>query len=219
MPIFEIVVLAVIAAFLGLRLYSVLGRRAEHEEESVPHRLDRQNSPPPATMPQLRLRENRDHAPEMEGAIPAVERGVRDITAVDRSFDLTSFLEGAQGAYAMVLEAFWKGDRETLRELCDDDVYESFAAAIDARDAAGETLENALIRIEDTKIHSASLDGRIARVAVLFVADIAAVTRDKNGSVIAGSLDDAIESRDVWTFMRNVDSGGPNWLVDETDEG
>jgi predicted lipid-binding transport protein (Tim44 family) len=151
--------------------------------------------------------------------MPAVERALRDIAAADSKFNLAQFLEGARGAYRMVLEAFWKGDRETLRELCDDDVYAGFVAAIDAREAAGETTDNALIRIEETRIHSASLDGRMARIALLFVADLAAVTRDKDGAVIAGSLDDAIESRDVWTFSRNVSARDPNWLLDETDEG
>ena len=216
--IVEIVILAMIAAFLGLRLYSVLGRRAEHEEEPIPSRFDAGDKAPPAAVAQPRsatpaVRE------ELSDALPAVERGVREIAAADRRFDITSFLEGAKGAYAMVLEAFWQGDRETLRELCDDDVYANFAAAIDAREAAGETLDNRLIRIEETKIHSASLTGRTARVAVRFVADIAAVTRDKDGEMIAGSLDDAIETRDVWTFMRETDSAGPDWVLDETDEG
>ena len=83
----------------------------------------------------------------------------------------------------MVLEAFWRGDKDELRELCDDDVYEGFAAAIDAREAAGETLDNRLIRIEDATIDAAELDGQTARIAVRFVADIAAVTRDKDGNV------------------------------------
>jgi predicted lipid-binding transport protein (Tim44 family) len=222
--IVEIVILAMIAAFLGLRLYSVLGRRAEHEEESVPQRFDsgKDGYQRPAQSPQ--------YAPaapqrviEMEGVMPAVERGIREIAQADSRFDLPQFLAGAKGAYEMVLEAFWNGDRETLRELCDDDVYEGFVAAIEAREEAGETLDNKLIRIEETRIHSASLDGgrsgRTARIAVLFVADIAAVTRDRDGNVVAGSLDDAIESRDVWTFSRNVGSKDPNWLLDETDEG
>lgn len=211
-----------VAAFLGLRLYSVLGRRAEHEEESVPQRFDGADNaaalsaapkaPQAAAMVAPRV-------PEMDGVMPAVERGVREIAAADGKFELASFVEGARGAYQMILEAFWQGDRETLRSLCDDSVYAGFDAAITAREAAGETLENSLIRIEETRIHSASLDGRIARVSVLFVADIAAVTRDKDGTVIAGSLDDAIESRDVWTFMRNVSARDPNWLLEETDEG
>ncbi|AWW75850.1 preprotein translocase subunit Tim44 [Erythrobacter sp. KY5] len=218
--ILEIVILAMIAAFLGLRLYSVLGRRAEHEEESVPQRFDAGDKPqaqtPVAGQP---AQPAPQRAIELEGVMPAVERGVREIANADRSFDIGQFMDGAKGAYEMVLEAFWQGDKETLRELCDDDVYAGFSAAIDAREEAGHTLENKLIRIEETRIHSASMDGRMARIAVLFVADIAAVTRDKDGVVVAGSLDDAIESRDVWTFSRNIGSRDPNWVLDETDEG
>ena len=217
--IVEIVILAMIAAFLGLRLYSVLGRRAEHEEEPVPTRFERGeagNAPRPVTPAVAELpRRNR----EIAGFPPAIEQGLREISAADRRFDLLPFIDGAKAAYAMILEAFWRGDKAELGQLCDGDVYESFAAAIDAREAAGETLDNRLIRIEETTIHSATLDGRIARVAVHFVADIATVTRDKDGTVVAGSLDDAIESRDVWTFSRNVDSADPDWLLDETDEG
>jgi predicted lipid-binding transport protein (Tim44 family) len=223
----EIIVLAMIAAFLGLRLYSVLGRRAEHEEESVPQRFEPgesngQNGAPAQSASQSQASATASPAirsMQLEGVMPAVERGIREIASADSRFDLAAFLEGARGAYEMVLEAFWKGDKETLRELCDDDVYEGFSNAIDAREEAGETLENTLIRIEETRIHSAALDGRMARIAVLFVADIAAVTRDRDGNVVAGSLDDAIESRDVWTFMRNVSARDPNWLLDETDEG
>ena len=218
--IYEIVILAMIAAFLGFRLYSVLGRRAEHEEESIPTRLDPTvtGSKPPPKAPQAAQPASQAQPNAFPGTMPVVEQGVRAIAAADRTFDITGFLEGAKGAYSMVLEAFWKGDRETLRELCDDDVYQSFDAAISAREDAGEVLENKLIRIEEAKIDHAELDGSIARVAVLFVADIAAVTRDKNGNMIAGSLDDAIESRDIWTFMRDVKSSDPNWLLDETDQ-
>ena len=217
----EIVILAMIAVFLGLRLYSVLGRRAEHEEESVPQRFESHDNQAD-TIPgqsQTAAPVTPARPSQLEGVMPAVERGVREIAAADSRFDLTAFMDGARGAYQMVLEAFWEGDRETLRDLCDDDVYEGFVAAIDAREEAGETLDNTLIRVEETRVHSASMDGRTARIAVLFVADIAAVTRDKDGNVIAGSLDDAIESRDVWTFSRNTASKDPNWILDETDEG
>ncbi len=218
--ILQIVILAMIAAFLGLRLYSVLGRRAEHEEDVEPQRFDANDNalqptaPATSTAPVATPR-----AVELEGVMPAVERGVREIGGADRNFDLTGFMEGARGAYEMVLEAFWTGDRETLSDLCDDDVYEGFCAAIDAREEAGHVVENKLIRVEETRIHSASLDRNMARIAILFVADIASVTRDKEGALVAGSLDDAIESRDVWTFSRNVSASDPNWVLDETDEG
>jgi predicted lipid-binding transport protein (Tim44 family) len=217
--IYEIVILAMIAAFLGLRLYSVLGRRAEHEEEPIPSRFEAPEGKaaakpaPPAIGPQAAA------ARELAGFPPAIERGLRDIAAADRSFELLPFLEGAKSAYEMILEAFWRGDRDELRELCDDDVYAGFAAAIEEREATGLTLDNRLIRIEDTTVHSAELDGKTARIAVRFVADIATVTRDKDGTPIAGSLDDAVESRDIWTFKRDIASTGPAWLLDETDLG
>lgn len=215
--VFEIVILAMIAAFLGMRLYSVLGERAEHEEEVIPNRYDSADqqqveSRPKAATPVIDIPRN----PNLH---PSVDQGVRAIAAADRTFDILSFLDGAKGAYAMVLEAFWRGDKETLRELCDLDVFQSFAGAIDAREEMGHSLDNKLIRIEDCTIRDAELDGRTARVTVLFVSDIAAVTRDAQGNVVAGSLDDAIESRDIWTFKRNIDSAGPDWVLDETDEG
>ncbi|WP_347303092.1 Tim44/TimA family putative adaptor protein [Croceibacterium sp. TMG7-5b_MA50] len=219
----EIVILAMIAAFLGLRLYSVLGRRAEHEEEPVvPTRFDRADgaAPRPLSAPQTdRVRPQAEAARPIAGVPAAAETALRQIAMADRRFDPAQFVGGARGAYRMILEAFWRGDREELRSLCDDDVYASFASAIDAREAAGETLDNRLVRIEDVRIEGASLTGRTARIAVLFVADIAAVTRDRNGNVIAGSLVDAIEARDVWTFSRDLDSADPDWLLDETDEG
>lgn len=219
----EIVILAAIAAFLGLRLYSVLGQRSEHEEDPIRRSYGprEQKSPPAVTgttpdaaapaRPAVTLR-------SVDNATNANESAIRSIANADSRFDLLSFLEGAKAAYAMILEAFWAGDKDTLRDLTDDDVYASFAGAIDAREAAGETLDNRLIRIEDATVHSAEMDGRTARIAVRFVADIAAVTRDKDGTVVAGSLDDAVESRDIWTFSRSVDSMDPNWVLDETDQ-
>ena len=230
----EIVILAMIAAFLGLRLYSVLGRRAEHEEEPIPGRFEGRQGQPGArrvptpgkpdakadSKPDDRLQPRQpQRTREMPLAPPSMERGLAEISHADRRFDTAAFLEGARGAYRMILEAFWKGDKAELRSLCDDDVYESFSAAIDARLEAGETLDNRLIRIEETAITAASVESGYARVTVRFRADIAAVTRDAEGHVVAGSLDDAVEAVDIWTFARNVNSPDPDWLLDETDEG
>jgi predicted lipid-binding transport protein (Tim44 family) len=216
---FQIVILAMVAAFLGLRLYSVLGRRAEHEEEPIPGRIEDRSI---ATgSPTLERKSNQPALPsaDVSPAILAAERGLREIAAADRRFDTLAFIEGAKGAYRMVLEAYWRGDKEELSQLCDRDVYDGFVAAIDARAAAGEQLENRLVRIEDATIASVSFDAPIARIAVRFAADVATVTRNADGEVIAGSLTDAVESRDIWTFSRNVTSSTPDWLLDETDEG
>lgn len=221
----EIVILAMIAAFLGLRLYSVLGRRAEHEEEPIAGRFDprRGAANAPRVAAPVKADESATGAPanvrQLPTVSPAVERGLREIATADRRFDAFGFVDGARSAYRMILEAFWKGDKAELRQLCDADVYEGFSSAIDAREEAGEKLDNRLIRIEDSAITSANLEGNLARITIRFRSDIAAVTRNSDDIVVAGSLDDAVEAIDVWTFKRDVTSPDPDWLLDETDEG
>lgn len=217
----EIVILAMVAAFLGLRLYSVLGRRAEHEEQPrLEPKLDAPRMPAPGA-PDLADRGGVSVPPRVlvPGVTPAIERALKEVALADKRFDLLAFLEGAKGAYRMVLEAFWTGNKDALGKLCDADVLEAFVAVIDAREAAGEKLDNRLVRIEDAIVVAASLEAGVARIAVRFTADIAAITRNKDGDVIAGSLNDAIESRDVWTFARVTSAATPDWLLDETDEG
>ena len=221
----EIVILAMVAAFLGLRLFSVLGRRAEHEEQPRPTpRADatpRADPAPRTPLPDVADRIGGGVPPRVlvPGVTPAIERALKELAIADKRFDLLAFLDGAKGAYKMVLEAFWGGDREALAKLCDADVQAAFNSAIDTREAAGDTLQNRLVRIEDATIAAASFEGGVARIAVRFIADVAAVTRNKAGEVIAGSLNDAIEARDLWTFSRVATAATPDWLLDETDEG
>jgi predicted lipid-binding transport protein (Tim44 family) len=218
----EIVILAMIAAFLGLRLYSVLGRRAEHEDEAIQPRLEpnaKAGGGPASAQPTDRGTTPGYQVRNLPSVSPAVERGLRAIAAADRRFDALTFLEGARSAYRMILEAFWRGDKEDLRHLCDDDVYAGFVAAIDARLADGHTIDNKLVRIEESQVTGAALDGALATITVRFRSDIAAVTRNAEGAVVAGSLNDAIEAIDIWSFSRNVQSADPDWLLDETDEG
>ena len=154
-----------------------------------------------------------------EGLIaPGAENGVRALIAADRSFDVPQFVDGAKSAYRMVLEAFWRGDRDELAWLCDEDVRASFEAAIAAREAEGHVLDNRLVRIEKAQIMEASVNGGVAQVALRFEADIAAVTRDQDGNVVAGSMTDAVGTNDIWTFTRDVRSADPNWKLSETDE-
>lgn len=212
-----IVILAMVAAFLGLRLYSVLGKRTGHEQQPAPQAEER------APMPVLTPKRVDDIRPEPvrspEGMItPAAENGIRAIIGADRRFDVNQFAEGAKSAYQLILEAFWKGDREELAYLCDADVSGSFAQAIDAREADGQSLENRLIRIDRVQIADATLSGNVASITLRFDADIAAVTRDRDGHVIAGSMTDAVSTHDVWTFSRDIKSNDPNWKLTETDE-
>lgn len=214
----EIVLLAMVAAFLGLRLYSVLGKRTGHEQEPVARPAIDERQPAVVRQP-IGQREAASSTQTIDSPLAetAAQSGLRSIANADRTFDPALFLEGAKTAYGMILEAFWKGDKSQLRFLCDDDVYESFAEVIDGRAERGETLENRLVRIEEARIIDASYDHPMARIVVRFDADIAALTKDASGAIIGGSLTDAVDTHDIWTFFRDVKSGDRNWKLDETD--
>ena len=210
-----IVLLAMIALFVGLRLYAVLGQRTGHEQRPVTRPEATPGLEAPATAP-----ESKAPAAEPSGLAfgDGAAAGIRSIIAADPGFDVARFLEGAQGAYRMVLEAFWKGDRDELAWLTGDEVRAAFEAAIAERETAGHKLENRLVAIERAAIEDARLEGRSAEIDVRFDAFVAAVTRNAEGEVVAGSLSDAIPTHDLWTFRRKLDSADPNWVLVDTDE-
>ena len=215
---YVIVILALIAGFLALRLYSVLGKRTGHEQEPA-LRPAEERAKVTVLQPRPMTDLPGDSVRLADGLIASGgEVGVRALIAADRNFDVPQFVEGAKAAYKMVLEAFWRGDRSELEWLCDADVLASFEEAIAQREAAGHVLDNRLVRIEKAQIVDASVNGRIAEVSLRFEADIAAVTRDQDGNVVAGSLTDAVGTNDIWTFTRDLRSTDPNWKLSETDE-
>lgn len=212
-----IVILALIALFIGLRLYSVLGERTGHEQQPILKPADPEAVlEPRVARPAATTAATSD--PGDLAFLPMAGPGVRALLAADPSFDVARFLEGGKAAYRMILEAFWKGDLDTIRPHTDLHVYDTFAGAVAERDKGGFTLDNRLVAIEQAVISEASLDGSVAVVTVRFEADIAAVTRNKDGEVVAGSLSDAVQTRDLWTFRRDIASRDPNWLLIETDE-
>jgi predicted lipid-binding transport protein (Tim44 family) len=215
--VFYVVLLAMVAAFLALRLYSVLGKRTGHEQQPLPRTAEDRPAAIPATPRPIDATPD-TREPVIRNIEPKAEAGLRSIIAGEQGFDVNQFLGGAQAAYRMTLEAFWQGDEAALAELAEPDVAHAFGEAIAARREAGETLENRLVSIERAVIADATLEGREARITVRFDADIAAVTRDAEGNVIAGSLTDAVETHDVWTFARTLKSRDPNWKLADTDE-
>jgi predicted lipid-binding transport protein (Tim44 family) len=212
-----IVILALVALFIGLRLYSVLGERTGHEQQPIlkpadPEARVEQRVSQPAVSPSAPTETN-----DMS-FVPTAGPGVRAILAAGPSFDVARFLEGSKAAYRLILEAFWKGDLESLRPHVDQHIFETFAAAVEQRTKDGLKLDNRLVTIDQAIISEASVERGIAIVTVRFEADIAAVTRTAEGQVVAGSLSDAVQTRDLWTFRRDIGSRDPNWLLIETDE-
>lgn len=213
-----IVILALVALFIGLRLYSVLGERTGHEQPilkpadpEAEARLDPRTTARAAApaMPS---------EPDELAYLPTAGPGVRALLAADPSFDVARFLEGSKAAYRLILEAFWKGDLAAMKPFVDGHVYETFAAAVEQRTKDGLVLDNRLVAFDQALIAGAEVERSVALVTVRFEADIAAVTRNAEGEVVAGSLSDAVQTRDRWTFRRDISSRDPNWLLVETDE-
>jgi len=211
----EIVLLAMIALFVGLRLYAVLGQRTGHEQRPVTRPEAAPEAVPAPASPEALPNPAEPTGFAYEAGAAA---GVRAIIGADPAFDVARFIEGAQAAYRMVLEAFWKGDRDALKHLTGPEVYRLFEAAMAEREAAGHVLDNRLVAVERAAIENARLDGKLAEIEVRFDAYVAAVTRDSAGELVAGSLSDAVPTNDLWTFRRDLASKDPNWLLVETDE-
>ncbi|HVH80133.1 MAG TPA: Tim44/TimA family putative adaptor protein [Stellaceae bacterium] len=218
---FDIILFAMIAAFLVLRLRSVLGRRTGNERRRdlyVRGAAQRREKASPNKIVTLT---QRPAPPLTAGAPPAntVAGGLAQISAADPGFEAGGFLDGARAAFEMIVSAFAKGDKSALRPLLNDETYRPFAAAIDEREAAGETLETRVAKLKDIDIVEAGMDGGNARVTLKIVSDQINVLRAHDGSVVDGDPQNLIEKTDYWTFTRDTRSNDPNWLLVATGSG
>jgi len=216
----DIILFAMIAAFLVLRLRSVLGRRTGNERrrdmfirqadaarERVVALGQRRPAPPPPSPPPA-------------DALPAsVAAGLARIRGADPGFEPAEFLEGARGAFGIIVEAFAAGDKNRLRPLLSDEVFAGFAGAIDERNAARETMETRIASLKELDIAEAALAGTTARVTVKLVSDQINILRGHDGSIVDGDPDKPVEKTDFWSFARDTRSGDPNWVLVATGGG
>ena len=221
---FDIVFFAMVAAFLILRLRSVLGRRTGNEN---PERWTTRTPKPSANRAELpdnvaRLPERGRPAEaqpplDVEPGSP-MEAGLTQIRVADPEFDPRVFLDGAKQAFDMIVQAYALGDTATLRPLLSDEVYENFAAALRTRQQARHTHETSLVGIKSADIVEARMDGRTALVTVKFVSEQINATRDADGNVIEGDPQHVATVTDVWTFARNTRGRDPNWSLVATSD-
>ena len=218
---FDIILFAMVAAFLVLRLRSVLGRRTGQERRQNP--VLRRAEPPGETAANkvVALGTRSPAPPPLVGApaADAVAAGLNRIRSTDPGFDPAQFLEGARAAFEMIVGAFAAGDKTRLRSLLSDEVYTPFAAAIDERAAAGETLETRVVGLKRLDITDAGLAGRMARITVKYLSDQINVLRAHDGSVVDGDPDHAVEKTDFWSFARDTRASDPNWVLEATASG
>ncbi len=216
----DIIFFAMIAAFLVLRLRSVLGRRDGHEQSFRDRFQNQQNEAAEEKVVPLRDRSEprRDDAFAKEVSAAGndadpLTRGLAEIRRTDPRFDAAEFVAGARVAFEMILDAYAKGDSQTLKPLLNPEVFSNFSQAIRDREQAGEKLEDTLVGIKSADIVEAYLDGRNANVTVKFVSEQINVTRDESGDVVDGNPNAVIEVTDFWTFARDAKSRDPNWTL------
>lgn len=208
----QLLVLAGIAIFLILKLRSVLGTRDGFEKPPIP--LD-------DVRPRVRRdfevieggpdRDITDHV--AEGSDSA--RALAEMKKAEPSFAVGPFLQGARGAYEMILMAFEKGELDRIRPFLSDDVEASFAEAIAVREREGLTVEASFLGIKELVLHEATFnkDSGFGEIAVRFVADQTYVVRNKAGEIVEGSPREVKKTRDIWTFARQMGSDDPNWQL------
>jgi predicted lipid-binding transport protein (Tim44 family) len=214
----EIVFLAMLAGFIALRLYSVLGRRTGHQGEPPVDVFSNREKPEIKTGPVGTTDSPAARDIRLPAGLPnSVEVQLRGLAAADPSFDPTDFLSGARSAYPMILEAFWRGDEAELKPLVSDEIFDQFSKAIAQRKAEAVSLDHELIEMVGVQYTEAQLEGAMAEITVRFDSKMKTVTRDASGALISGNPDQVIESHDLWTFSRHLRSSDPNWLLIATD--
>jgi predicted lipid-binding transport protein (Tim44 family) len=224
------IIFAALAIFVLYKLKSVLGTRTG--EERPPHDPFKRRSADEgeAVAQASASQSNVIRLPGAPRAAPATaeERwgkladgdafdGLDAIVAADAGFDGARFLDGARSAYEMIVTSFARGDRDSLRALLSPEVFDSFSAAIGAREAQGETVETTFVSIDKTTIADAHLREGVGQVTVRFASKLITLTRDRSGVVIDGGVDKIVDVIDVWTFARQAGARDPNWKLVATE--
>jgi predicted lipid-binding transport protein (Tim44 family) len=218
----------VAAVIVFIQLRAVLGKRTGQERpprEQMERRdqtaQDGIDDPKVVTLP----RRGREAAePDAFAAVDAyaepgsdLNKGLRELVTADPSFNPKEFVGGATMAYEMIVSAYADGDRKTLKSLLSREVFDGFVAAIDEREARGETVRSNFVGIEKANIIQAEMKGTEANVTLRIISQLISATLDKDGEVVEGDLVEVTDVNDVWTFARDTRSRDPNWRLIATE--
>jgi len=185
----DIILLAMIAGFIFLRLRGILGKKTGFEEDinsSFPHEAATTN-----TNRDLNLNTFDDNAKK-------------------------EFLKGAEIAYETIVTNFSKGKLKDIKSLLDINVYEQFNTAVDERKSKNYSSETTFIGINSAKIKHHKQNKNMLEVTVEFVSEIISCIRDKENKIISGDPEKVKKVNDVWKFSKDSRSANPNWLLIDT---
>ncbi len=213
----QLLVLAGIAIFLILKLRSVLGTREGFEK-------------PPVPLEDVRPRVRRDFeviegGPDRDITDHAADgsdtaKALAAMKLAEPGFSVNTFLQGARGAYEMILMAFERGDLDAIRPFLADEIEAAFAQVINAREAQGLTVTAKFIGLKEMSLVEASFDRdtKFAEITVRYVGELTSAIRNAAGEIVEGSEKEIKRQRDVWTFGRSMGASDPNWQLIATGE-
>ena len=196
----DILILAIIAGIVLLRLRSVLGRRTGHEKTDKTS----YNYETPQT--------------SQEEKVTPIEPKTSSSEREDGWFDNDDFLRGAANAYETIVTNFENGNKDALKSLLSDDVLNSFSSVIDERNSKNETVEFNFIGIEKSEIVHKDLKKNPMQVTVRFISEMITCIKNSKDEVISGSLNQIQKITDVWTFEKIKDKKSSNWLLTATSD-
>jgi len=194
----DLIILAAIAVFVISRLYAVLGQKTRAEPRPRPYR----EAPVRAAKQAEDAKTDEDKRKLRPAFTGPAAAGLEAIASEDTSFSPDEFLRGARKAYELIVAAYADGDRDALRALVDQDVFDVYSDAIVDRQKTGAEPMR-LVRLRQARIVEASVDAsHFGRVLVSFESDLS------DGENLRSS-------KEIWTFKRSLRSDDPNWLLDE----
>ncbi len=189
----DIILLAMIAGFVILRLRNILGRRTGHEKKVFGNFSN-----------EKAVQKNN------EKKIVNLSSSKLDDVAKEQ------FIKGARVAYEMIVTSFAKGDKKTLKSLLNKEIYQNFSDEIDHRKKENLKSELTFVAVKSAKIKNFEKKNNIYIFTVNFVSEIITCKKDKNDKVIEGNPDIIKTVNDVWKFSKNMWSNNPNWYLVET---
>jgi predicted lipid-binding transport protein (Tim44 family) len=218
---FDVILLALLTGFIAFRLYTVLGRRTGHERSPddqlrLPDGARPNPNAPAAKDNVVTLPERTAQAGASPTSATPLSRALLDIKLHDRNFDTERFITGARAAYEMIVTAFARGERDVLRPLLSDDVFDAFDRAIKAREAKKERVEFTFLSLKSARVTGAEMKGSTAEVTVTFDSEIMLAGYDPSGTLIEGDPKTPHNVTEVWTFARETRSSDPNWSLIST---
>lgn len=222
-----LVIALVVAVVVFLQLRSVLGKRTGFERPPFDpytretNKSEKEEIDKVIALPKQEIKVADDFS-DIDVIAPQdtdINIGLRNIRKKDPKFSPQSFLDGARMAYEMVVTAFARGDKKTLKSLLSEDVYAGFSAAIDERNKKGETVNFTFVGIDKIEFVGAQLQNHDAQLTLRIESEIISATYDDDQKLIDGDPQAIAEIKDIWTFCRNVQSRDPNWTVIGTEDG